>query len=763
MNLYPEYKDYNKVTVTFLGYTVSNINTKGSLPGRSIDGVQLQSLSIKGTSLDNPTEIGAGGTLTLLDYKHTLFNILSGNLDKVMQKDDSAKLFADINIEICCYSGKTTYNAHLLKWSVSYNGSASVITIEWSVVAPNTVAPNPVNGQFSTPESLIDAGQKASSGNNMKFVYVENGTQYENSAVSGHIKFGSSVYYDPTKLVTSGNSLVDVYRAVATNSTTSSGDPLYYTVEGDTFYTYSSNPKNSTGASSTDKSCDGLVFVQNGKWPAYYKRSDGKVVIPIANFSADIDSSKMTLMGNMRGNFNGAQVVYNNQVSTQVGAAVKAIQAANTADGSNNNDPVTLKLECYNIMSFAVNNKEQPISVEVYDETGILIPAFSVNNMVRSVEYDLSGAVVKANIECTNIFNLDETSSTYTDVATQSSDDSYSSDSMTSSDQSSQSSSESSSASSNTDGLDFKKYLCSEDSKVTSLSKDRTEQLMNSGEFDTDVDEFLRRYGSLTGASRYLDISFVNSIISHGNYGLLTLLISVANYGIAGAPPNWSLDAVNLDPDYKKKRPFCASNTGKGPFDYTKGGLGIAHWDSGNLDDIYMAIGFDPSDVASDLQRKHFQSLLVKDNSITGWKNITYKGVPRIAPIFSKKHPDIRLFDKGLKQDAAWLSWAKKVVYYRDINGHFTYQYYLFRLWVQKFWIPTVSNLRKKQSSSSHIIGLQDAARIARAGNSATGLINISCGKNVARQYEIYYNDKERYMRQKAFCRRCADIIGYCN
>lgn len=754
MNLYPEYKDYNKVTVTFLNYTVSNINTKGLLPGRNIDGVQLQSLSIKGTSLDNPKEIGATGTLTLLDYKHTLFNILSNNLDKVIKKDEKSKLFADITIEVFCYSGKTTYNGHLLKWSLSYNGGASVITVEWSVVAPDTVATKPINGNFDTPESLIDAGQKASSGNNMKFVYAEDGVLYENSDVSGRIKFASSFYYDPTKLSTSGNSLVDVYRAVATNSTTSSGDPLYYTVEGDTFYVYSSNPKNSTGASNVAKTCDGLVFVQNGKWPAYYKRSDGKVVIPIAGFSANITASQMTLMGKTRGNINGTQVVHNNQVSTQVGAQFASVQAANTADGSNNNDPVTLKLECYNIMSFDVNNKNQPISLEVYDEYGVLIPAFSVNSMVRSVEYDLSGAVVRASLECTNIFNLDETSTTFTDVPTQSQDDNF-----TPADQPSQNNPDGLNAS----DLDYKKYLCSEDSKVTSLSKDRTVDLMNSGEFDTDVDEFLKRYGSLTGARRYLDISFVNSIISHGNYGLLTLLISVANYGITGAPSNWSLDAVNLDPDYKKRRPFCASNTGKAPFDYTKGGLGIAHWDSGNLDDIYTTVGFDPFEVASDSQRKHFQSLLVKDNSITGWKNITYKGIQRVAPIFSKKKPSIRVFDKGLKQDAAWLSWAKKVVYYRDNNGRFVYQYYLFRLWVQKFWIPTVSTLRKKQSSSSHIIGLQDATRIARAGNSATGLINKSCGKNVEKQYEIYYNDKERYMRQKAFCRRCADIIGYCN
>ena len=422
MNIYPEYKDYNKVTVTFLGYTVSNINTKGSIPGRAICGVQLQSLSIKGTNLDNPTEIGVGGTLTLLDYKHSLFNILSNNLDKVIKKDDSAKLFADIVIEISCYSGTTTYNAHLLKWSVSYTGGVSTITVEWSVVSPDTVASIPISGEFKTPESLI-AKARETYGGNMKFVYVENGEFHENEDVAGYIRFGASVYYNPTNLKTSGNAIVDAYRIVATNSVTASGDPLYFTIEGDRFYTYSSNPKNTTGSS--DITCDGFVFVQNGKWPAYYKRGDGKIVIPIASFSVDIDSSKMTLMGNMRGNFNGTQVVYNNQVSTQIGAKNDTVKAANAADGSNNNDPVTLKLDCFNVMSFAVNNKEQPISIEVYDEDGILVPTLSVNNMVRSVSYELSDAVVKASIECTNIFNLDETTAVYTEVSTASQEESY--------------------------------------------------------------------------------------------------------------------------------------------------------------------------------------------------------------------------------------------------------------------------------------------------------------------------------------------------
>jgi len=778
MQLYPEYKDYNVVEVKFLDYVISNINKQGTLPGRKIDNVQLQSISIKGPVIGggdqpvaqngaeavaaNTKQVGASGSIVVADYKHMLFNVLADNLDKVIKDPSSAKLTPAILVRISCYTGTTEYKGHILSWNMSYSGTMATITINWSVIAPDSIPPAKVSpGTYKTPSGCVKGLQNQAQAE-YPVVFVDEGK--ECTDLDSKIQFNGSFYYDPDKLSSTGNYLVSAYSEMARNATTKSGDPLGYRVEDGKFIIYNANPQKSTALKSPDTETEGFVFVQNGKWLPYQKRSDGKIVIPLSSFSTEFTNLNIALMGNVRGGLNGHYSMYTNGYSKQTGDAKQAA-ASNTGEAGQS-DPVTVKVECYNVMCFSINNIEQKIALECYDESGLPIQTLCVNAVVRSVEYECSGAVVKASIECTNVFNTDESTisvdGAYNDKQSDDNMSSASDNATSSSGTSSSDASSSSQQSSNSTPVDYKKYLCSEDNKITSLSLDRTEILLNSGEFDKHVNEFLKGYGSTNGANRYIPFNFVNNLIGSGNYGLLALLIAVANYGVSGAPANWSLDAVNLDPDYKKKKPFCASNTGKAPFDYTKGGLGIAHWDSGNLDDIYTTIGFDPSEVATSEQKDHFKSLLVTDNSITSWKPIKFAKIDRIAPVFSKKHPDIRLFDKGLKQDSAWLAWAKKVVYYRDDDDDYIYNKYLFRLWVQKFWVPTVNSLKKKQSTAAHKIGIQDAVRIARAGNSATGLIYSSSGKNVQQQYQIYYNDKERYMRQKAFCRRCADIIGYC-
>ena len=771
MQLYPEYKDYNVVEVKFLDYVISNINKQGTLPGRKIDNVQLQSISIKGPVIGggdqaanatgaeaaaaNASQTGASGSIVVADYKHMLFNVLADNLDKVIKDSSSAELTPAIIVKISCYTGTTEFRGHILSWNMSYSGTMATITINWSVIAPDAIPPAEISpGSYETPAGCVKVLQNQAQ-TEYPIVFIDEGKEYTD--LDSKIQFNGSFYFNPNQLSPTGNYLVSAYSEMARNATTKSGDPLGYRVENGKFIIYNANPQKSTAPKSSDTETDGFVFVQNGKWLPYQKRSDGKTVIPLSSFSTEFTNLNIALMGNVRGGLNGHYSMYTNGYSLQTGNANTAA-AANTGEAGQS-DPVTVKVECYNIMCFSINNIEQKIALECYDESGLPIQTLCVNAVVRSVEYECSGAVVKASIECTNVFNTDESTISVDGAYNDKQSDNMSSASDNAAYSSSSSSSSQQSSSTSTD---YKKYLCSEDNKVTSLSLDRTEALLNNGEFDMHVNEFLKSYGSSNGANRYIPFNFVNNLIGSGNYGLLTLLLAIANYGISGAPTNWPLDAVNLDPDYKKKKPFCASNTGKAPFDYTKGGLGIAHWDSGNLDDIYTTIGFDPSEVATSAQKDHFKSLLVTDNSITGWKDITFAGKQRKAPIFSKKHPDIRLFDKGLKQDSTWLAWAKKVVYYRTDSGDYIYNKYLFRLWVQKFWVPTVNSLKKKQSTAAHKIGIQDAVRIARAGNSATGLIYSSSGKNVQQQYQIYYNDKERYMRQKAFCRRCADIIGYC-
>ena len=80
-------------------------------------------------------------------------------------------------------------------------------------------------------------------------------------------------------------------------------------------------------------------------------------------------------------------------------------------------------------------------------------------------------------------------------------------------------------------------------------------------------------------------------------------------------------------------------------------------------------------------------------------------------------------------------------------------------------WEPVYNKLKSINNSGDHKICIQDIVRISRARSSATSYTTdydgkTVCGKNVEIQYIAYANDKKRYMRQKAFCRRCCDIIG---
>lgn len=300
--------------------------------------------------------------------------------------------------------------------------------------------------------------------------------------------------------------------------------------------------------------------------------------------------------------------------------------------------------------------------------------------------------------------------------------------------------------------IDIKAYLCSEDSSPVQLDLDKTKDCINDGTFFDHVDKFIREYGNLSGRSRLIDYSFIKEIIDAGNFGLLTLIIAVANYGIKNVPDTWGLDAVSL---YKNYKPYRASDEGKKPYDYKKGGLGIAHWDSGNLDDIYTTVGFPVS-----VDRAHFEGLLCTSGNITSWKQITFEGIKRLSPVFSKSST-MRLFDNGLKQDSQWEDWTHDILYYVDEYGKPIYQHYLFKLWMDKFWFRAVNILKEKESTDAHIICLQDAVRISRAGSSMTSLISKLCGKTVREQYELYKGDTDRYVRQKAFCRRCADIIKW--
>ena len=745
-----QYRDYNKVKVTLItnagNYILSNVNKRGlpNYPDEQNGGAHLQSIEITSPTVgtNNPQDMGTTGTVSIVDYQDAVFNILSNHLKAYADKVDSTpkkEYLPKISIEISCFTNSKSYKeAHITDWSMQFSGGTPTLTLNWTTLCPSDEPKEPdalpKDATYNSPKALIDA---------VKNAYKEDIPFVDESGkdMTGEIKFiNNSVVFDLSKLKSCENKLIDTYNFILSNCTSNDGKILACKdASSDKYLVFIKNPKENAQKTEEGDICKHLLFVQNGKYKAYeqvqLKDGSQRYVIPMTSFSFNTNMKNLILQSRLLANPNGNVSSTSNGNKITSGSAESNEASQESTASNTGNDAISISFECCNVMAFNLNNDSSKIKYDIYNERGQK-HQLSGEGIVRSCKYTISGAVVRASVECTEVFN---------------SCDGKSSPAPATSDPPTEAEQEAAQEAAQ-EVTDYKKYLCSEDSRKTQLSRDNTRNA-----YTDDVKEFITKYGDLTGSSRLLDKNFVQQLIKNNDFGLLTLLISVANYGIKDPDPKWKIDAVNLDPGFKNKKPFCASGIGKGPYDYKKGGLGIAHWDSGNLDDIYTTVGFPPDMPKSD--QDHFSKLLVTSGTVTWGLGSFYK-MPRLIPKFSKG-AKMRLFDKGLKQDSKWLKWAHDILYYRTPSGEMPYQYFLFELWFKKFWYPTIDGLKSKSPSGGHTPCLQDAARIARAGNSATGLISKSCGKNVEKQYELYYNDKERYMRQKAFCRRCADIIGY--
>ena len=761
----PQYKDYNYVKVTIKTrdeeYVISNVNTKG-VPGDKC-GAHLQSVDIneplKGS--ENSGDISSSGSITIIDYGDAVFSVLNKHMQQFLGRAEEAKqaeLLPKIEIEVRCFTNTRKFYGRIQDWNLQFSGTIPSVQLNWSVILPSDApVENPKPGNYKTPKALISAIKETYPDSNVAFVTLDDG-----SDASDKIKFiNGSLDFDLTKIESCKNKVIDTYRYIVSNSVTNDGLTLSgELVSEDKFAVYINDPKQNSFSTEEGTILSQLIFIQNGRFKEY-SCVDGKYVIPMTSFSFNNSMYQLPIQKKIVGNVNGTMSIGTGDASLCVGPTDNVSKEAETIASSNNSAPIKVSFECYNTMAFSLNNTKALVRYDVYNELGKK-HILSGYGIASKCSYNISGGVVKATVECTEEFNslnqsVEEGASaggSQQNMSTSSPNMSYAS-----------SGGSSSSSNSSSNNMGAKDYLCTEDSNPVSLSLDRTAALVTSGDFDADVQIFLDRFGNTTSTGRLLGIDYVNRLIENKNFGLLTLLIAVANYGISGpVPSTWNFDAVNQLSGYGKRAMFCASDEGKKPYDYTVGGLGIAHWDSGNLDDIYTAVGF-PQDISKSDQ-DHFSKLLVTDGSIKKWEMSEFKidgyaGITRMKPVFSKSHPDVLKFDNGLKRDDKWLEWAYSILYYRDDEGRSLYQYYLFRLWVQKFWNKTVASLKSTPGKNGHTPSLQDAVRISRAGNSATGLIDSSVGKTVEQQYVVYYNDQERYIRQKAFCRRCADIIGW--
>lgn len=775
METHNEYKYYNDVTVTIKcntgDYTLSAINKKG-LPGDNC-GAHLESLTIEPpvVSTSNPQGIATKGTITVIDYHDSVFNFLRSHLDNYINGKKSgeqeSKLLPKVEITIDCFTGTYNCSGYILDWSMNFSGSIPSIDLSWSNVCPdgssevkdNTAVENTsYRNDDGGVQKLIDE-LKNKYNSNLKFVFIDSGG-VEHEDINNYLQFRS----DPVNYKISGqpqteNGTLNGFMFIVNNVSTKSGDNISGEISKDDLNKYETHIKDPEKTASNNKEnvASELIFVQNGKYPAYSNWTIDKTtycVIPMTSFSFSTEFKKLALQSKILTNPNGGTVEQGG-VTTQTNASAADASADATSKAQDqSNDAITVKFDCENVMSFNRNDIMSQINFVVFNENGIKHPV-SGTAMVRSCTYTLKGGVVHASVECTQVFGsliVKENNTVAPGVGANAGDNASKGKNETAVPNIT-----------DTTSIDYITYLKSEDKYPVSLDADKTEALVNDGTFAAHVAEFLNDFGSFTGFNKLLSHSFVKKLIATGNFGLLTLLLGAANYGInasANAFGSDFIDAIHINPEFSKYSVFCSSNTGKTPYDYKSGGLGIAHWDSGNYINIYENIGFkDNTTLGADV--------LLTSGSITSWNkgNFVYYDtngntytIERYFPTFSSGAVPT-LFDNGLKQNNDWLLWATSILNYKANNVH-VFQQYLFKLWITKMWIPVINILKSKHSRADHAVCLQDAVRLARAKSSKSKYAKDAYGKNVATQYSYYRGDDKRYVRQKCFCRRCADIIG---
>lgn len=753
-----QYINYNFVRVIICEkYTITNVQTKG-LPDKNCE-CHLESLTIESAVVgpDNPDEIGAKGTINVIDYKDSVISKLIDKLNTYIKngKDTVNNThLPEVQIDIECFTGSRSWRGHILNWQLNFVGTTPTLSMQWSTISPTSVKtiPIPYHTHWNDPVKLISKLSQ---------------TYKSHTPIVGpddkEIKSGSLVFINPegvdlnmASLPSCGNREIDVYFFIAQNSKFDgklvTGEH-YKDKDKEKFKLVYRQAKENDTKTEDGKVSNKLIFVQNGSYSPYKSRDvDGKIVIPMTSFNYTLDMNNLVLAKRVIENANGTMVfgTYGNQQDNISQPQANSNQKDGTTADASSSSAIEVSFECYNVMTFSMNNLSEPIEYEIYNEFGQK-HITTGKGTVKSLTYSVTnGSVVKASVTCTEYFG-----GSITDVKQGSSVGQASAVNST-----------------NNSAEDVANQAAAEDAPKDDenpipLSADKTEQCLSNGTFALHVSEFIDKYGELTKKARLLDYKFVKKIIDSGNYGLLTLLIAVANYGIKDPPSEWKVDPVNVHKDFIKRPLFCADHDGKAPYDHKSGGLGIAHWDSENLKTIYTSVGFDPN-LSSDDKSK-LQKLFIADKPYKpeytgrciGWKSGTFKGMSRIFPEFDKSpKPSIRKFDNGLKQDATWLSWAKEILYYNQDGLDRPYQQYLFELWIKTFWIPV-----KKKVAASSRPRLQDVIRISRIGNSYGGLKLKLPGESVAEQFRRYVIQQPakyiRYSKQFYFCQRACKIAEY--
>ena len=206
---HPEFINYNEVIVEIDGYRISNVNTAG-IPSNQC-GAHLQSFTITGAAYeaDSTSSLGCKGSLSIIDYKYAVFNLLvnhwkkynSGNSNSTNNNVNTIKsnagqegtvgLFPSIKLTINCFTGERNWSGVITKWEMSFTGGAPRIDIDWGVYSVANQDARKIEIQrrsYNTPEAMLDYIQNGCGLTaDVDFVFSFRGSAYTNKEISGKL------------------------------------------------------------------------------------------------------------------------------------------------------------------------------------------------------------------------------------------------------------------------------------------------------------------------------------------------------------------------------------------------------------------------------------------------------------------------------------------------------------------------------------------------------------------------------------------------
>ncbi len=255
------------------------------------------------------------------------------------------------------------------------------------------------------------------------------------------------------------------------------------------------------------------------------------------------------------------------------------------------------------------------------------------------------------------------------------------------------------------------------------------DQLLQIGGFGPSADHDNQNF------SEQIPFSLCKEIIEDGNVGLLALFIGAANWGVSGLPGDLNPNPFKCsawDSEYFGGGQGASSWKGRGKgagkhvMDHAKGGLGIAHWDSGSLEDFHGMFNVTDSGVAKEWAKEKFD-----------W--MRDRGIGEHGHDTSTKASNGLSYAENWKN---WKQWALKLL--RDKNFQTTN---MIRRWLDKYFAKGLS----KNAQDVYKAAVWSRAR---SSGKAGGL----AGKPVAEQVTTYLSKRKR---QGQFCLRVVALAAY--